>query len=693
MIRSYQTPGVYLEKPRQVERVSPQRTDIVGFVGLAERGPLHTPVRVTNWREFQGTFGGFLSYAHLAYSVRAFFENGGQGCWVVRVANLAAARAASVRIPDAEDRTAYRVEAANTGKWGDGLMVSVQAASLAATHHRPIADAPPDMLAVLSTTGLESGSRVLLTQSVSGSAVQVTANVIRVDAVRGFIHLDANLSKLNRADDDNPISLQSQEFTLLVYQNDQIVERFANLAPNDTHRRAAPAIVNAESQLIRLTRGDSNADPLPLLPWHGTLSGGIDGLRSMTVFDFVGTPQGDLYGLAALASVDEVSLLAIPDLNTNPRKPQPLSRRARVIIDECALDTPTARTTLTGRVLDAETMLPVAGISVSDGLTEVITDDTGSFTLPNRLPGDLELAFNGTGYTEKLMRVSVVTMTEVQTIGDVLLPSLDLPPQLSGDALYYGQAQMIAQCELLRDRFALLDPPLTEGGDPIDLNSVINWRARFETAFAALYYPWLLARDPADIDTLRLIPPCGYVAGVYAATDLAEGVFRPPANRALNFADDVGVKVDDATQGVLNPLGINAIRAFPGRGIRVYGARTLSSDSAWRYVNVRRLMTMIEQTLLSNLQWAVFEPNGATLQLGLRATITTLLDSLWRRGAFAGETPEAAYNVRCDDTTTPPDAAANGQIIAEVAVAPVVPYEFVVVRVGVTLDELQISEV
>jgi hypothetical protein len=219
------------------------------------------------------------------------------------------------------------------------------------------------------------------------------------------------------------------------------------------------------------------------------------------------------------------------------------------------------------------------------------------------------------------------------------------------------------------------------------------WRARFDTAFAGLYYPWLMVPDQFDITQRRAIPPSGHVAGIYAATDLAEGVFRPPANRALAFVDDVGVLVDEATQGILNPRGINIIRAFPGRGIRLYGARTMSSDTAWRFVNVRRLMSMLESALGQGLQWAVFEPNDLQLQLALRSTITSMLDALWRRGAFVGSTPEAAYSVRCDDATTPPEAKANGQIIVHVLVAPTVPYEFVVLRLGLTTDELQISEV
>jgi phage tail sheath protein FI len=254
---------------------------------------------------------------------------------------------------------------------------------------------------------------------------------------------------------------------------------------------------------------------------------------------------------------------------------------------------------------------------------------------------------------------------------------------------------MIQQCELLRDRVAILDPPWPSVNEPEDINRLQAWRSRFETAFAALYYPWLVIRDPLQptVTPGKLMPASGHIAGIYAATDLAEGVFRPPANKMLRFVEDVGTKVDDALQGVLNPKGINVIRAFPGRGIRVFGARTLSSNTAWRFVNVRRLMNFLEEAIDDGLQWAVFEPNNEQLWFGIRLFLTTFLDNLWRQGALVGDTTEAAYQVRCDAVTTTPDAQAAGQVIAEVSVAPTIPYEFIVFRLGLTMDELKISEV
>jgi phage tail sheath protein FI len=354
--------------------------------------------------------------------------------------------------------------------------------------------------------------------------------------------------------------------------------------------------------------------------------------------------------------------------------------------------------TASGRVVEqvnATTPMPLSGVTVEvdDGLTvhQIPTKNDGTFSIHDLLLADLELVFRQAGFAERVERIN----PSKPVLGDIQLTRLDLPPALSLDDIYAGQAALIGQCETLRDRFALLDPPLIERDRGFDISELQSWRARFDTSFAALYYPWLSVRDPLQPDAPegQLIPPSGHVAGLYAATDLAKGAHHPPANRALIWVDDLATNVDDALQGVLNPHGINAIRAFPGRGIRVYGARTLSSDRAWQFVNVRRLLIMLEEAIYDGLQWAVFEPNNRSLWAGLRLSLTTLLDGLWRKGALMGDSPEAAYQVRCDATTTTPDLQAEGKLVAEVRVAPTVPYEFIVLRLGVADNELKISEV
>ncbi|MGH2586740.1 MAG: phage tail sheath family protein, partial [Dehalococcoidia bacterium] len=269
------------------------------------------------------------------------------------------------------------------------------------------------------------------------------------------------------------------------------------------------------------------------------------------------------------------------------------------------------------------------------------------------------------------------------------------PPSFTDEDVFRVQAALVEQCERLRDRFAVLEPPLPPRDQMLQeaVAGVRAWRKRFDTKFAALYFPWPLLRDPLRRGSLRAVPPCGHVAGIYARFDLAEGVHRPPANGELRWVQAAAVPVEDALHGVLNPEGINAIRAFPGRGIRVYGARTLSSDPLWRYVNVRRLMSMIEESIEEAMQWSVFEPNNLQLRELLRLGIGELLEAVWRQGALAGDQPEEAFFVKCDAVNNPPSLADLGRLVVDVGVAPAAPGEFIVVRVGRTRDELRVTEI
>ena len=189
----------------------------------------------------------------------------------------------------------------------------------------------------------------------------------------------------------------------------------------------------------------------------------------------------------------------------------------------------------------------------------------------------------------------------------------DLPPVFPEGAIYQVQSALIQHCEKLRDRIALLDPPFSAArDDKLGVGAVRAWRSRFDSKYAAFYYPWLRVVDPlrSPMSLVREIPPSGHVAGQYAQNDFQFGVHKAPANAPLIWAEDVTVFVDDAVHGILNPAGINAIRPLPGRGLRIFGARTVSSDTDWQYVNVRRLMMMIEKAIEAAIQWAVFEPNS-----------------------------------------------------------------------------------
>lgn len=255
--------------------------------------------------------------------------------------------------------------------------------------------------------------------------------------------------------------------------------------------------------------------------------------------------------------------------------------------------------------------------------------------------------------------------------------------ELDLDQFKAVQTTLIDHCEQ-SGRMALLDAP--PGMRP---QQVKQWRsdvAMYDAKYAALYYPWLEVANPNPSAsnghrTLR-VPPSGHVAGIWARNDSTRGVWKAPANEVVRGALNVDTAITSGEQEQLNPIGVNCIRAFGTRGIRVWGARTLSSDPEWRYVNVRRLFNFIEESILQGTQWIVFEPNDMALWQKVKRTIYAFLIGLWRQGALLGATPAQAFYVKCDEETNPPESIDEGRLVCEIGIAPVKPAEFVVFRIS-----------
>ncbi|MFF8840804.1 phage tail sheath subtilisin-like domain-containing protein [Streptomyces sp. NPDC015130] len=241
------------------------------------------------------------------------------------------------------------------------------------------------------------------------------------------------------------------------------------------------------------------------------------------------------------------------------------------------------------------------------------------------------------------------------------------------------QLGLIAHCELMGDRMAILDPP-----PGLNARDIRTWRqetAGYDSRYAALYYPWIKSFDPATGQT-RTVPPSGHMAGVWARNDAERGVHKAPANEIVRGAVDLELQITRGEQDLLNPIGVNCIRAFPGRGIRVWGARTLASDPAWRYLNVRRYFNYLEESILVGTQWVVFEPNDQSLWARIRRNISAFLVNEWRQGALFGQRAEDAFYVKCDAETNPPESVDLGRVVCEIGIAPVKPAEFVVFRLA-----------
>jgi uncharacterized protein len=242
---------------------------------------------------------------------------------------------------------------------------------------------------------------------------------------------------------------------------------------------------------------------------------------------------------------------------------------------------------------------------------------------------------------------------------------------------------LIAHAEELRYRIAVVD-----GRANSSMTEIREFRGQFDSKYAALYHPWIEILDPTERVTQGapprriVLPPSGFVCGIYARSDIERGVHKAPANEIVRGLTRFEININKARQDVLNPEGINALRFFEGRGNRVWGARTLSSDPEWKYVNVRRLFIFLEHSIDKSTQWAVFEPNNERLWRNIRQTIEDFLLTLWRDGALLGEKPEKAYFVHCDRTTMTQNDLDNGRLICLIGVAPTKPAEFVIFRIG-----------
>lgn len=242
------------------------------------------------------------------------------------------------------------------------------------------------------------------------------------------------------------------------------------------------------------------------------------------------------------------------------------------------------------------------------------------------------------------------------------------------------QQAVIDYCEGVRYCFAILDCP--PNLMPQEMKA---WRyqVNYDSTRAAMYYPWIEIADmTGNAGRTRMVPPSGHVAGVYARTDATRGVHKAPANEVVRGTIGLGVNVTKGEHDLLNPIGVNVIRSFPGRGIRVWGARTLSSDPSWKYINVRRLFNMVEESIERGTQWVVFEPNDMNLWARVRRDISAFLTLVWRTGALFGETPDRAFYVKCDAETNPPEVRDVGQLIVEIGLCPTKPAEFVIFRVS-----------
>lgn len=556
-------------------------TGIPGFVGITQRGPTNTPLRITSEDHFTSVYGQLEEGGYLKDAIRGFFGNGGKSCYVLRVAHMVrrrreeTARMAMMKLKDSEGRTAITIYAANEGIWGNELHLKAERQDPRIQTFLTLDLAAGDTSAVIkSTHGLSRGTVVKLYDGVKESY-----RVIQ-DLSGKTIVWDQKLPLEDGFKSGAPTYIEPVEFSVQVRWGTE-VETYKDLTMAPQSDRYVERVINRDSALIFLEdqrTGVAIPGNFPVGA-EANLEGGSDGIFTVTPEDFIGANIGpeERYGLAAFEAIDAVDLLVAPDL---------------------------------------------------------------MWTL-NRSVGF---------QSEK----------DVEVV----------------------QQAMINQCERLKTRFAILDFP-----DPIHHRRASQWRLLFDSAYAAFYYPWIQVEDDAG-DGLKLVPPSGHIAGIFSRCDEEMGSYRAPANEELNGAINLGRNLFDNDIGQLNSEGINCLKSFPRRGIRVWGARTVSSDTQWRYVNVRRVVNTIIASVEQGLQWAVFESNTPFLWKSLTRQIGSFLKKLWDQGYFSGKSPEEAFYVKCDEETNPPELRDAGIVVIECGVAPVRPAEYLVFRVSADVDQL-----
>ncbi|MER7466656.1 phage tail sheath subtilisin-like domain-containing protein [Streptomyces sp. NPDC097981] len=394
------------------------------------------------------------------------------------------------------------------------------------------------------------------------------------------------------------------------------------------------------------------------------------GSLTVEVQDVEGEGNGDRFKLIVkdgAAVVEEFDVSARKSAR-NYVVTQVRQRSKTIVVEEASAGVPSARP-------DAQslTLAPPAPPSAASGGTAGGSGAAGAAT------GTLDTAQfigdsadrTGFGGLEALDEVNMVAAPDLMAVYQQGLIDLEQVKAV--------QLGMVAHCELMGDRMAVLDPP-----PGLNARDIRKWRmdvAGYDSRYAALYYPWVKVFDPSSGQT-KVVPPSGHMAGVWARNDAERGVHKAPANEIVRGAVDLELQITRGEQDLLNPVGVNCIRAFPGRGIRVWGARTLASDPAWRYLNVRRYFNYLEESILIGTQWVVFEPNDQALWARIRRNISAFLVNEWRSGALFGQRPEDAFYVKCDAETNPAESVDLGRVVCEIGIAPVKPAEFVVFRLA-----------
>ncbi len=659
----YLHPGVYVEETsfrgKSIEGVS---TSTAGLVGRTSKGPEGKPTLVTSFAEFVRAFGSPFAIAsgvtpnpgdYLGHAVRAFFDNGGKRAYIVRTLT--------------NDGTAIAAHRVLT----EGVVVTLRANTFLRSATK--------QLRVTSLRGVQDSSALHLFVRDPGTgfpAIGEPLAIASIDPAHNVITLPAELGT-TALGGRTSVSWRDAYLTIDGAVPAGTGPTFTARHRGDDGNDLAVQIRPADRPPVTLSAAPGSAPPnsVGVTSTGGIYVGAIvevtatgpDAKVRATVVST--SPAAHYVTLSGLSAGTPVSLrvLEIDVL---------VSEGGAVVETFAGLTWNSAPDS--GRYYVNRMNDPVTGSSlVSVSSAAPSTDLDGQPNTADGQPWSLQGGDNGSALVANDLigtdagpghRTGIEALRERDDIALVAVPGV------TDESV---QQALITHCELLKYRFAVLDGQQNTW----DVAAIETHRNSYDTKYAGYYAPWL---ETTDLATGRpmAVPPSGHVLGICARVDNERGVWKAPANEVVRNILDVELPFGDGEQDVLNPEGVNLIRAFDGRGIRVWGGRTLSSDPEWKYVNIRRLFIFLEHSIDRGTQWVVFEPNNESLWQRVVATIESFLFGVWKAGALMGTTPDQAYFVRCDRTTMTQDDIDNGRLVCLIGVAPAYPAEFVVFRIG-----------
>ncbi len=671
-------PGVYIEEFAPGGPIPAAGTNVAAFLGpllkgpvVGKKGPVKEPIKVTSWDQFRTVFGarpspGFLTW----YAIRGFFENGGTACYVYRVTNAEYAAAVITNAGQAVLADIYAVDA-----------------GLVSTPIQVVFQTPPVPLLPDGATLFQA---TVAATSVDGSQIKIP----RSDATSG----SPGDARMFRVGDWVVVSVNGQPLGKPA--------RVRTVAPDSLIiDEKYGAVANAEVKLVYNVGGEVRVrvpvadDQMP----PGALGIGTTIRFTSPIFngpDNTDTQVIDATRVEQLTSDFRTYRLTLRDgfrTQVDPTAGIPVTT-VTFHVEISQGGSPLRFNHLSSD--PASDRYYVDSINRAGHLVRIIARDPMPFVPPEGLvPAPVPVAVEG-GALEDLNRLTdndfIGGLNDIRRLGDVRLVSIpDGYPRADGAAPRLTsavQAAMIAHCEQMGDRFAVIDsrPNLELFG----AGSIETQRGALDSArgYAALYYPWVRVNAAGSGPPL-LVPPSGHVCGLMALVDNTKGVFKAPANEILQGTIGVERTMTDAEHGLLNLQGINIIRVFrEGGRPYVYGARTTATDLNWNYVNIRRLFLFLEKSIQTGIRWAVFEPNNTGLWQKLKQSISAFLITQWKAGALFGNSPKEAYYVRIDESLNTFEEQRQGRLNIEIGIRPSYPAEFIIVRIGIWQGGSEVSE-